>query len=286
MDDPRSVIERGLARAGSESYTLESFYRRRDRKRARTRFTAGVVGLAIAIVIAVVGSAILRSAPEDKDVGGKGPRILRDGEVLQVVDQFGDSATFVATDLETGTQRLLHRCAVPSGDPDCGYIEEFGLSAEGGWIAWEQGCTGGGTESCTSGLWVADADGPPVQVTSSGGTDSPGWIWAWSPATEQLAFATGRSGSAELVLLRSGNRRTNERHDGRRDLCSVVVAGWHRDRDRVAVLRACPSSISQPGVRPRSARVGAVEDGDLSWSPDGTRLVLDATDGTDHRRQR
>jgi hypothetical protein len=93
MADPRSVIERGLARAGSESYTLDSFYRRRDRKRARTRITAGVVGLAIAIVLAVIGSSILRSAPEDKDVGGKGPRILRDGEVLQVVDQFGPAAT-------------------------------------------------------------------------------------------------------------------------------------------------------------------------------------------------
>jgi hypothetical protein len=51
MDDPRSVIERGLARAGSDSYTLESFYRRRDRKRARKRLTAGIVGLATAITI-------------------------------------------------------------------------------------------------------------------------------------------------------------------------------------------------------------------------------------------
>ncbi len=67
MDDPRSVIERSLARVESESYTLESFYRRRDRTRTRQRIAAGVVGLTIAIVLAIIvaTSAILRSAPPD-----------------------------------------------------------------------------------------------------------------------------------------------------------------------------------------------------------------------------
>ena len=276
MDDPRSVIERGLARAGSESYTLESFYRRRDRKRARTRFTAGVVGLAIAIAVAVVGSTILRSAPQDKDVGTKGPQILRDGEVLQVVDQFGDSATFVATDLATGTQRLLHRCAVPSGDPNCGFIDEFALSAEGGWIAWEQGCTGGGTESCTSGLWVGGPDGLPVQVTSSGGTDSAGWIWAWSPATEQLAFATQRSGSAELVLLDPATRERTSIPT----VTGISSLSWSPDGNNIAV--ASPSSGAsvvdlRTGGTTEIGQVGAVEA--VSCSPDGTRLVLDESSG-------
>jgi hypothetical protein len=275
MDDPRSVIERSLARAGSESYTLESFYRRRDRKRARTRFTAGVVGLAIALVIVVVGSAILRSAPEDLDVGRKGLRILREGEVLQVVDQFGDSATFVATDLETGTQRLLHRCAVPSGDRNCGFIDEFGLSAEGGWIAWEQGCTGGGTESCTSGLWVGGADGPPTQVTSSGGTD-PDWIWAWSPATEKLAFATQVSGSAELVLL---DPATDQR-TSIPTVTGISSLSWSPDGAQIAV--ASPSSGASmvdlsTGRSTEIGQVGAVEE--VSWLPDGTQIVLDESSG-------
>ena len=131
MADPRSVIERGLARAGSDSYTLESFYRRRDRKRARKRLTAGIVGLAIAIGMVVVGSAILRSAPEDKDVGREGLRILREDEVLQVEDPFGPAATLVATDPATGHQRVLHGCA-----GDCGWIQEFNLSTDRRWIAW------------------------------------------------------------------------------------------------------------------------------------------------------
>lgn len=278
MDDPRSVIERGLARAGSESYTLESFYRRRDRKRARKRFTAGVFGLAIAIAIALAGSAILRSASEDKDVGGKGARILRDGEVLQVVDQFGVSATFVATDLETGAQRLIHRCVVPSGEPRCGYIDEFALSAEGGWIAWEQGCGGGGTEPCTSGLWVGDADGPPVIVTVSGGTYSArrGWIWAWSPAADQLAFATQRSGSAELLLL---DPATDER-TSIPTVMGISSLSWSPDGTKVAV--ASPSSGAyvvdlSTGGSAEIGQVGAVEE--VSWSPDGTRIVLDESSG-------
>ena len=241
MDDSRSVIERGLARAGSESYTLESFYRRRDRKRARTRFTAGVVGLAIAIVLAVVGSAILRSAPEDKDVGGNGPQLLRDGEVLQVVDEYGDSATFVATDLESGAQRLIHRCVIPSGDTACGYIREFDLRPK------EAGSPGSRVAAAVPvarpGCGRSDADGPPVHVTSSGGTDSPGWVWAWSPATEQLALATQHSGSVELVLSipQQMNARASRRTPGS-PRCRGLRMG-PRSRSR-RLPRACPSSIS------------------------------------------
>jgi hypothetical protein len=279
MDDPRSVIERSLNRVGSESYTLESFYRRRDRTRARQRVTAGIVGLTIAIaiviVIAVVGSAMLRSAPEHPPADTKGTPILREGEVLQVEDRNGPTATLVATDLETGTQRFLHRCA------DCGYIQEFALSAEGGWFAWEQGCAGGGTEPCTPGLWVGGADGPPVIVTVSGGTNSgpPGWVWAWSPVTEQLAFATQRSSSAELVLL---DLATDEA-TSIPTVTGISSLSWSPDGTKVAV--ASPSSGAyvvdlSTGGSTEIGQVGAVEE--VSWSPDGTRIALVArSDGRD-----
>jgi WD40-like Beta Propeller Repeat len=274
MDDPRSIIERGLARAGSESYTLESFYRRRDRKRARTRFTAGIVGLAVAVAVAVVGSAILRSAPEDKDVGRNGPRILREGEVLQDVDKWGNQATFVATDLESGAQRLIGRCVIPPGEPDCGFIPEFGLSAEGGWIAWEQACTGGGIEPCTSGLWVGAADESTIHVTSSAHPRGSyrGWIWAWSPAADQLAFATGRPDHAELVLFdpETGERTTVTTVDG------ISALSWVLDGTAIAIASRSSglSVIDLATGRSNSiARIGTVNDNDLSSSPDGTRLV-------------
>lgn len=286
MDDPRSVIERGLARAGSESYTLESFYRRRDRKRARTRFTAGIVGLAIAIVIAVVGSAILRSAPEDKDVGTKGPRILQDGEVLQVVDQFGPMATLVATDPATGHQRVLRGC---SGR--CGWIQEFNPSTDRGWIAWEESCAGGCAET-EGGLWVAGGDGSPIRVTSSAHPPDRlgGWIWAWSPVADQLAFATGRPGLAELLLFDPG---TSER-TSLTTVEGISAMSWSPDGSAIAI--AVPSSgVSiidlATGNSTLIARIGTVEDHGLSWSPDGTRLAL-AGDGsiivvdTDESRRR
>jgi hypothetical protein len=277
MADSRSVIERGLARAGSESYTLDSFYRRRDRKRARKRLTAGIVGLAIAIAMVVAGSAILRSAPEDKDVGRKGPQILREGEVLQVVDEFG-AWSLVATDPTTGHQRILQGCL-----GDCrGAIVEFALSAHGGWIGWEQICGGGcappGTE--VGGLWVVGADGTTIRLTPSVPAPGPypnaGQVWAWSTATEQLAFVTGRPGFAELTLLdpATGERTSVTTVD------KIAALSWSPDGAAIAI--ASPSSgvsiIDLATGRSTSiARTGTGDD--LSWSPDGTRLVLATTQG-------
>jgi hypothetical protein len=257
MDDPRNVIERGLAHAGSESYTLESFYRRRERKRARQRFAAGIVGLAIAIVIAVVGSAILRSAPDDKDVGGKGPQILRNGEVLQLAD---DGVTLVATDRVTGHQRILHRCA------ECGFVGSFALSAEGGWIAYDPLCGG----ECTPGelgLWVVGADGPATRVT----TTLP-WTWAWSPTRDQLAFVEHRSGLSELVLFAPA---TDERTSITTD-AGISALSWSPDGTAIAIASSSSGvSVIDLGTG-RSTALGPVGEVDvMSWSPDGTRLVLD-----------
>jgi hypothetical protein len=287
MDDPRSVIERGFARVESESYTLESFYRRRDRKRTRQRLAAGVVGLAIAIGIAVAGSAILRSAPEKSPAGTRGTPVLREGEVLQVVDPFGPTATLVATDPATGHQRTLRGC---SGR--CGWIQEFAPSTDGGWIAWEESCGSAGCVTTEGGLWVAGAEGSAIPVTSSAHPPDPlrGWIWAWSPAADQLAFATGRSGLAELVLFdpETGERTSLTAVDG------ISALSWSPDGTAIAI--ASPSSgvsiIDLATGRSTSiARIGTIEDHDLSWSPDGTRLVLAShgsiivvsADGSDRR---
>jgi dipeptidyl aminopeptidase/acylaminoacyl peptidase len=271
MDDPRSVIERSLTRVGTESYTLDSFYRRRDRQRHRQRLAAGIVGLAIGIVLVVVGSAILRSAPEDKDVGRKGPRILRDGEVLQVEDPFGPTATLVATDSATGHQRTLRGC---SGR--CGWIQEFQISPDRGWIAWEESCADGdGCETTEGGLWVAGGDGSTIHVTSSAHPPDPlgGWIWAWSPVADQLAFATGRPGLAELVLFdpATGERTSVTTVEG------ISTLSWSPDGTAIAI--ALPSaSVSiidlATGHTTSIPRFGTTEDHGLSWSPDGTRLAM------------
>lgn len=273
MDDPRSVIERSLARAGSESYTLESFYGRRDRKRTRQRLAAGVVGLTIAIAIVLAGSAILRSAPDHLPADTRGTRILREGEVLQVVDENSSSASLVATDPVTGRQRILHGCT------ECGWIKEFALSIERGWVAWEQMCD---PAACSAnnkpGIWVIGADGPEIHVATPPDAFGVGWIWAWSPAADQLAFSTGRSGLAELVLFdpSTGERTSVTTVEG------ISALSWSPDGTAIAI--AVPSAgvsiIDLATGRSTSiARIGTVEDHDLSWSPDGRRLVL-ASDGS------
>jgi Tol biopolymer transport system component len=287
MSDSRSVIERSLSRVESESYTLETFYRRRDRKRTRQRLTAGVVGIAIAILIAAAGSAILRSAPENPPAGTSRTPILREGEVLQVVDPFGPTATLVATDPATGHQRILQGCSGP-----CGWIQEFALSPDRDWIAWEESCSGAGCDTTEGGLYAAGADGSTIHLTSSAHPPDPsgGWIWAWSPAADQLAFATGRPGHTELVLF---DPATNER-TSLPMVEAVSALAWSPDGTAIAI--ATPSSgISiidlATGRSTSIARIGAIEDHGLSWSPDGTRLALTphgsiivvSTDGSDRR---
>jgi dipeptidyl aminopeptidase/acylaminoacyl peptidase len=270
MDDPRSVIERSLTRVESESYTLESFYRRRDRKRTRQRLTAGIVGLAIAIMLALAGSAMIRSASERSPADTKGTPVLRDGEVLQVLDPFSPAATMIATDPATGHQRILHGC---SGR--CGWIQEFNPSTDGGWIAWEESCGSAGCEATEGGLWVAGGDGSTIPVTSSVHPPDPlgGWIWAWSPAADQLAFATGRPGLAELVLFdpATGERTSLTTVEG------ISALSWSPDGTAIAI--AIPSSgVSiidlATGHSTSIARIGTIEDHGLSWSPDGARLAL------------
>ena len=269
MDDPRSVIERSLSRVGSESYTLESFYRRRDRKQARQRLAAGIVGLTIAIVSAAAGSAILRSAPENPPAGTNGTPILRDGEVLQVEDRLSPDATLVATDPATGHQRILVRRT------ESGWIHEFALSPGGRWIAWEALCGGGCSSGAPGGLWVAGADESPIHVTSSGHPSDPyqGWIWAWSTATEQLAFATGHPGLVELVLFDPATGARTSLTTVER----ISALSWSPDGAAIAI--ASPSSAVSiidlaTGRSTSIARIGIVEDHELSWSPDGTRLLL------------
>jgi Tol biopolymer transport system component len=289
MDDPRSVIERSLTRVDSDSYTLESFYRLRDRKRTRQRLAAGVVGLTIAIVLAIIvaASAILRSAPEHLPANTR-PPILRGGEVLQVMDPFGPTATLVATDPATGHQRILHGC---SGR--CGWIQEFQISPDRGWIAWEESsCSGAGCDTTEGGLWVAGGDGSTIPVTSSAHPPDPsgGWIWSWSPAADQLAFATGRPGLAELVLFdpATGERTSVTTVEG------ISALSWSPDGTAIAI--AMPSaSVSiidlATGHTTSIPRIGTTEDHGLSWSPDGTRLALGThgsiivvgTDGSDRR---
>ena len=69
MADPRSVVERELHRVELRPFTLDGFYRRRDRKRRNQRIAAGVVG--IAIFVAAIW--VVTSGPFDQFQTPAGP---------------------------------------------------------------------------------------------------------------------------------------------------------------------------------------------------------------------
>ena len=132
-----------------------------------------IVGLAIAIVIAVAGSAILRSAPEN--IHPRARRERRSFVKARCSRSRTTVVTLVATDPATGHQRVLHRCA------DCHrrwQSEEVRPLIRRRLDRLRNVRCGGGAmrhRPDGAGVWVVGADGPPIRVTSSG-IDRPGWM--------------------------------------------------------------------------------------------------------------
>jgi Tol biopolymer transport system component len=247
----------------SERYTIhhgafDRMARRRDRKRRNERIAALVVGLAIAIGIVVVGSAMLRSAHDPKPADTKHHSLLREGEVLKL--RGDDGSTLVATDIASGAERTL-ACS------DCPQLGEWALSAEGGWIAY--------TQYPDHPLWVVGANRDPIHVTTEPS------CWAWSPSAELLAFAEPREGANELVLL---DPATGERTTIVTSTSWISALAWSPDGTQLAVTaRSGIQVVVLETGRSTSIAPAARSVDHMSWSPDGTRLVFEeeAIDGRD-----
>jgi WD40 repeat protein len=279
MRDMHDVLERESARYAIRSGAFERMSRRRDRKQRNQRITATIVGLTVAIGIAVVGSVALRSEREPQPADET--RIIREGEVLE----FGDDG-LVATDTTTGDQRTLARCQ------DCFFpFRKYSASLDGRWIAYSSitchlSC---GDEKRAGGIWVAGTAGRRILVGGS-------WRWAWSPTTDQLAFTGDSEDGTELALFdpASGDRTSVVTTRG-----GIPALAWSPDgstiayvantrsepsRSSVFVVRpgATPMRITEPSVLfSASSGWGTLEAmngfDELAWSPDGTRLALSTT---------
>jgi Tol biopolymer transport system component len=118
---------------------------------------------------------------------------------------------------------------------------------------------------------VVGADEPATRVT----TALP-WAFEWSPAKEQLAFATGLR---ELVLFdpATGERRTVSTDP------EISALSWSPDGTRIAVASTTSASVIDlvSGATTPLGPMGQV--GEISWSPDGTQLVFD--ENTDDRNR-
>jgi Tol biopolymer transport system component len=242
MDDPRSVIERGLAHVGSESYTLESFYRRRDRKRRNERIAAGAVALAITIAIVVATIAI---DPRDTTVPAKPLR--HNGDITFVgLSEFSDMATIYTVDPTGGAPTKLLDL-----DPDCSsgpdrcdmndpWIRSVDWSPDGTRIAYAIYDWGGST----AGIYVMDvATGQIQRVT-------------------RCALPCVRQDDIEWSP--DGSRITYTQMD--HDFCNGPNGGFS----------SCSIyTVGADGTDPTRLSTGSVVDPvNPSWSPDGTAIAF------------
>ena len=274
MSDHRDVLERGLREFHAPELPYEAILKRRDQHRRNQRIAAAIVGAVAAALLIVGVFAGVRALDRSKGTTPalpSDPPILRQGEVLEMAD---DGMTFLATNIETGAQRTLARCH------ECAYVYRAEPSAEGTWLAYHALTCGGGCRPVEpgAGLWVVGAPGARIHVTTS-----EGFVWDWSPTTEQIAFADGGEGGTDLLLLdpATGERTPIVTTEG-----GIAALAWSPDGSTIAYASSEPSGIFivRPGGTPE--RIGDTsiplccdaENGaeNLMWSPDGSRLAVRA----------
>ena len=100
MPDFRDQLDRATREFPAPEMPFEGIQRRRDRKHRNERLAAGVVGVVIALFVALIGTSVLRSneLPATPPI----PPAPHDAEVTWMTD-----AGIVGVDPETGTRRVI-----------------------------------------------------------------------------------------------------------------------------------------------------------------------------------
>lgn len=277
MSEYTTLFEQAGARFDVPDLPLEGMLRRRDRKRRNQRIAAGAVGLAIGIAIMALGSVILRSASEPQPADWPAPsqttaRLVRQDEVVILPLA---QHSLVATDTSSGAERRIVRCV-----SDCAFIQDFAVSADEGWVAYSVvTCLG----ECLpvepeAGLWIAGAGKTPRHVS----TENRWGPWSWSPIGAQLAYAD----RSKLFLLDPSTWQRTPIAQAEGDIGTVAMGP---DGRSVAYSVGSPRGVAPPaeslgvfvlrsGGEPHRVSAFPGVSG-IAWSPDGTSLLLDSTDG-------
>jgi len=266
VTDEREMVRRAVDVLTPPGPAFDRLVRRRERRQRNRRIAAGIVGVAIALAVAVGGASLVLSSPSvPATPNGDLPPILRDGEVM--IQTFGSPE---AVDPSTGDRRTLLDCEPVSthAEDECGRIGDPAISADGRWLAYSIFC---GTLSCPpeTGIWVTNARGDKHQLMEGG--QSP--LWAWSPQGSTLATGGRTARPVGLVTIdpQTGDRTTVASPSG------GVVSDLAWSPDGTEIVYAAKARIESVDLE--SGEITELADvgyggGSIAWSPDGSQIAF------------
>ena len=276
MIDERDLVERAITALVKDEPSFEGLLRRRERRHRHQRIAAGVV--AMIVVAAVVGASLVdyvRSSPKPLGVAPATP-FRQDGEVLE-----HGSGGLQAVDPTTGASRVL--IDSPVGDA--------AWSPDGTRLAYSVPCDTRSFQDPTpcirpasqgAGIWVKNASGAPVQLTSwYGRTNWSSGVFAWSPDGTRIAYTTPGLDAGMYIANADGTEPTPV--SGTEGLTvAEVPPSWSPDGTRIAYSLSGPRVYDRVYVVQLAAgfTTEIVEAGkDPVWAPDGQRIAFVAPAG-------
>jgi hypothetical protein len=276
MSEYSPILERLGENFSAPDLTMDRVLRRRNRLRRDRRIAAGIVGVGVAVAVAIGGATLLRSAPTPAvNEPRLPPPILRAGEVL---DQRG--GRIFALDRVTGERRQLATIDCRNPNDACNrLLQRYELSADGRWLLYDVWtCVISGPCDPEAGIWIVNAIEEPQQLDDV--CDPPGSCleerWAWSPTGHQLAIYGGDDDSVLWLVDAATGERTALESRGE----VIDALAWEPEGSSLAYATSTDLTVIDLETHRTTTTIPlpTVTVQALRWSPDETRLLLDTVD--------